>query len=93
MIVRGSGALGLERQREALELLRAGRTQEQVARKFGVSKNTISGLWARHGEPVASPPPPPTLYERLDKLHARLDRVLAQTRGVGILAPEPRTRR
>jgi hypothetical protein len=90
---RGWGVLGVEDQQKVLDMLRAGTVQRLVAEAFGVSRNTIVGIWARHGEPVSAGPDPTTLYERLDALNAKLDRVLAETRGVGILAPEPKAGR
>jgi transcriptional regulator with XRE-family HTH domain len=89
---RGSGALNLAEEARALDMVRAGWTQQRVAAEFGVTKNTIAGLWNRHGKPVELVEPL-TLHERLDALHARLDRVLDQTLGVGILAPEPKAGR
>ena len=85
---RGWGVLGVEDQLRVLGMLRGGMTQAAVAAEFGVTKNTIVGIWRRHGEPV-EPVEPSTLYERLCALHAKLDRVLAETRGIGILAPVP----
>jgi hypothetical protein len=93
--VRGSGALHPVEQEIALDMLRAGTSQRVVAEAFGVTKNTIAGIWARHGEPqiIGTYPEPTTLPQRLDALNAKLDRVLAETRGVGILAPEPKAGR
>jgi hypothetical protein len=85
---RGWGVLGVEDQHRVLGMLREGMTQAAVADRFGVTKNTIAGLWSRHGKPVELAPPL-TLHERLDALHAKLDRVLAETRGIGILSPVP----
>jgi hypothetical protein len=82
--------LGIEDQQKVLDMLRAGTPQRLVAEAFGVTKNTIVGLWHRHGEPgKIESLAPTTLDERLDALNANLDRVLAETRGVGILAPVP----
>jgi hypothetical protein len=91
--VRGAGALGVEDQQAVLGMLRAGSSMRVVAEAFGVTRNTIVGIWNRHGEPVSAGPDPRTLDERLCALHAKLDRVLAATRGVGILAPEPKAGR
>jgi transcriptional regulator with XRE-family HTH domain len=82
--------LGVEDQHRVLDMLRGGMTQAAVADRFGVTKNTIAGLWSRHGEPIKNENiAPTTLDERLDALNAKLDRVLAETRGIGILAPVP----
>jgi hypothetical protein len=87
---RGCGVLHPVEQEIALDMLRAGTSQRLVAEAFGVTRNTIVGLWHRHGEPIKNENiAPRTLYERLDALNAKLDRVLAKTRGVGILAPVP----
>ena len=76
--VRGSGLLGVDEQELALDLIRSGKSMTHVAQAFGVTKNVMSGLWARHGEPVKRHEPT-TLDERLDAIHARLDAVLAAT--------------
>jgi len=79
---RGSGALTVEQQTRVIEMLKSGASQKAVAERLGVSKNTVAGVWARYGEP-GSRRVPTTLYTRLDALHETLDRVLAETRGVG----------
>ena len=89
-----SGKLGLktlsvEQQNRVLEMLRSGETQDAVANRLGVTKNTIAGVWHRRGEPVhQSGIEPTTLYDRCDAMHAKLDAVLAATMGVGRI-PEP----
>ena len=78
--VRGSGLLGVDEQELALDLIRSGKSRAHVARAFGVTKNVMSGLWARHGNPVAkNTREPTTLRQRLDAIHARMDAVLAAT--------------
>jgi transcriptional regulator with XRE-family HTH domain len=85
---RGFGALDIPEQQDALAMLRGGMTQKQVARRYGVSKNVIAGLWQRQGDPHAIPVPT-TLYQRCAALRARLDAVLAETVGIGIVPNEP----
>ena len=75
------GALDAPAIHAALAMLKSGLSQKEVARRLGVSKNTIAGLWHRHGSPKG--PAKTTMAERLDALHARLDAVLAATLGVG----------
>ena len=75
------GALDAPAIHAALAMLESGLSQKEVARRLGVSKNTIAGLWHRHGSPKG--PAKTTMAERLDALHARLDAVLAATLGVG----------
>jgi transcriptional regulator with XRE-family HTH domain len=81
----GSGQLDAREIAAALELLRGGMSQREVAERSGVTKNTISGLWARHGEPTRKQreATPGTLFTRCDALHTELDAVLAETVGVG----------
>ena len=85
-ILRGCGALTVEERDRALVMVRSGFTMSRVAARFRVTKNTIAGLWHRHGEPVSDGPEPGTLFGRMDALHARLDAVLAETVGVGRLS-------
>ncbi len=85
----GFGALSIEQQQAALALLRSGMSQAQVARYHGVSKNVISGLWARQGDPVELREPT-TLYTRCAALHEALDAVLAKTLCVPRIPNEPR---
>ena len=74
-------------------MLQSGEPQKAVAQAFGVTKNVIAGVWARHGEP-GTRREPTTLHNRLDALHAQLNRVLAETAGVGRIAePEREPRR
>ena len=75
---RGTGQLSVEQQERALAMIEAGLTSGTVARAFGVTRNVIAGIRARHGGT-----PKTTMAERLDTLHARLDAVLAATLGVG----------
>jgi hypothetical protein len=77
----------MSRNEEILAFIDAkGVTQEQAARHFGVTKNAVAGIWFRacRGVPCASAEPA-TLLDRMDKLHRRLDEVLAETRGVGVI--------
>ena len=55
----------------------------QIAERFaGMTKNTVIGQAHRRGwRPRREPPPEPsTIYDRLAAHHAKLDRVLAETR-------------
>ncbi len=82
----GSGTLDLERRALALALLRGGMKQKAVAAQLGVSKNTIAGIWARSGDPMPfASLAPTTLSDRCDALVARMELVLAETRGVGVI--------
>ena len=45
------GALDAPAIHAALAMLESGLSQKEVARRLGVSKNTIAGLWHRHGSP------------------------------------------
>ena len=88
--LRGDGALSVDRQEEVIQMLQSGAPQKAVAQAFGVTKNVIAGVWARHGERRE----PTTLHNRLDALHDQLDRVIAETAGVGrITEPEREPRR
>ncbi len=53
----------------------------QIAQHMGVSKNVVSGLVSRRGWRTNNPQPAPwrTMDERLAAIHAKLDRVLAET--------------
>jgi transcriptional regulator len=86
---RGSGALTVEQQRVVLGRLSRGATQSEVARSFVVSKNTIAGIWRRHGDPVRKREPL-TLFDRCEALHARCDAVLRETAGVGRVPNVPK---
>ncbi len=91
---RGCGVLNPAAEARALDMVRAGKSQLEVARELGVTKNTIAGLWNRHGEPKAAGAEPSTLVGRLDALHAKLDRVLAENpTGLGMVRAEPKARR
>jgi transposase-like protein len=82
---RGNGALSIEQQGRVMEMLESGVSQKAVAAVFGVTKNTVAGIWHRHGSPSADPkrPPPTTLFQRCDALEARMRAVLKATEGVG----------
>jgi len=69
---RGIGQLSVEQQEQALAMIEAGLTSGAVARAFGVTRNVIAGIRARHGGT-----PKTTMDERLDAMHARLDAVLS----------------
>ena len=89
---RGSGALSVEQQEEALTLLYGGLSQRQAGAHFGVSKNVIAGIWARSGN-TSDGRAPTTVFDRLSALHTRMDAVLAVTVGVGrIKEPEQKPR-
>jgi hypothetical protein len=80
-LVRGSGQLGLAEQERALAMIRSGARQRDVAAILGVTKNTIAGIWRRHGQP--STPYPSTLWTRCAALEARLSAVIAENDGIG----------
>jgi transcriptional regulator len=82
---RGNGALSVEQQGRVLEMLESGISQKAVADAFGVTKNTVAGIWHRHGSPGIDPkrPQPTTLFQRCDALEARMRAVLDATEGVG----------
>ena len=73
-------------------MIKAGATIRNVAERLSVSKNTVAGIWSRHGEP-GTRRVPTTLGQRLDALHAKLDRVLAETRGIGRIPESERVPR
>ena len=74
-----------------LAILDSGVSQQRIANDLGVTKNVIAGIWARSGRGVNRMPfAKTTMADRLDALHVNLDAVLAVTRGVGRLPPEPR---
>lgn len=81
----GRGALDAEQQARVMQLLKTGASQGQVAKVMGVSKNTIAGVSRRYGEQLQQIEPS-TLGDRLDVLHAKLSRVLHETRAVGRIA-------
>jgi hypothetical protein len=66
-----------------LALLDTGMTQGAVADRLGITKNTVAGIRSRAGLCVPAGPPASTMAQRLDALHARMDAILAETRGVG----------
>jgi transposase len=82
--VRGCGALNAEQQARVLRLLKSGASQADVARIFGVSKNTVAGVSRRYGKHVPQREAT-TLGDRLAVLHSELDRVLSETVGIGKL--------
>lgn len=88
--VRGGGVLSLRDIDRVLAALREGASQLDVALRFGVTKNVVAGVWARFGDPSHVVR---TMANRLDALHAALDQVLADTRGVGRVPNEPKMRR
>jgi len=87
----GCGALDRAAQVRVLAMLETGLTQQAVATQFGVSKNTIAGLWHRQGSPNTKREPS-TLWTRCEKLHAHLDAVLAANLGVGRIPGSERPR-
>lgn len=86
--VRGSGTLDVEQQEEVIDMIRASATTKDVSQRFGVSRNTVIGIWNRHGEPMPRVLASTTLDSRLDALHAKMGRVLAENVGVGRLRDE-----
>lgn len=90
---RGYGALTVEQMVSAIGMLRAGLSQSAVGAHFGVTKNTIAGIWRCRGNGEARGPEPTTMSDRLDALHARMDAVLAVTLGVGRVPEPPREKR
>jgi hypothetical protein len=79
-LVRGCGQLGIAEQERAIDMLRRGASQSAVAAILGVTRNTIVGIWHRHGDPGAAPT---TLWTRCAALEARLAAVIAENDGVG----------
>lgn len=73
-----------------LALSDAGMPQQQIADRFGVTKNTVAGVRNRAGRGVPLDTDPPTLFDRMAELHARMDAVLGVTLGVGRVPNEPR---
>ena len=65
---RGSGALTVEQQDAAIDMLLAGLRQRDVAASFGVTKNTIAGIWSRSGNGETRGPERSTLASRLAAL-------------------------
>jgi hypothetical protein len=63
-------------------------TAAQIGARFGLSKSTVIGQasrrrWRERYTPAADYR---TFAQRIDALHAEMDRVLAETRGVGRIA-------
>lgn len=79
-LVRGCGQLGIAEQERAIDMLRRGASQSAVAAILGVTRNTIVGIWHRHGDPGAAPT---TLWTRCAALEARLAAVVAENDGIG----------
>jgi hypothetical protein len=77
-VFHGRGALNAGQQARALQMIKSGASQGQIALVFGVSKNTIAGISRRYGEHLQQREPT-TLADRLAALHATLDRVLRET--------------
>ncbi len=75
---RGKGQMSVAQQQVAIYMMSTGFSAGQVARHFGVTRNTISGIKSR----FAPPRPPTTLAQRLDAMHAKMDAVLAATLSV-----------
>lgn len=81
---------------EAERLLAAGLSMSQVGARFGVSKSVIKGVAARRGWETSPPTheaPIRTTADRLDALHAKMDAVVAATRGIPRVKPEGRVMR
>ncbi len=92
---RGKGKLGIAEQHHAIAMVKAGLSQKAVAAHYGVTKNTIAGIWSRHGSPEYKPrgADPTTLWTRCDAMHAQLDAVLAANAGVGRIVEDAAKRR
>lgn len=67
------------------ELWKTGMTTALMAVELGTTKNAIIGMRARLGLKERAPigPEPTTLFQRMDAIHANVDRVIAETWGVG----------
>lgn len=73
-------------------MLRAGMRNRDIVAALGVTKNVIAGIALREGlsgESNHIVEEPSTLFERCARLHDRMDRVLAETMGVGRIPNEP----
>jgi hypothetical protein len=79
-----------KRNAAVLALLDTGMTQQAVADRLGITKNTVAGIWARAGRGIPKDGAWSTMGQRLDALHARMDAVRAETVGVGRMPNKPR---
>jgi hypothetical protein len=59
-------------------------SMRQIARQLGLSKNVVQGVLQREASELVTPRDgePRTLHDRCDALHAKMDAVLAVTKGV-----------
>lgn len=65
-------------------------TAEKLAAKYGVTKNAVLGLVRRRGwKNRGDIKPVRTLFDRLQALHDRMDRLLEETKNVGRYAWPP----
>ena len=91
--LRGDGALSVDQQEQVIEMVKTGATlptRRQAVHRQPKHRRRRLGPLRRTRAAVQ----PTTLGQRLDALHAQLDRVLAETTGVGrIPEPEPEPRR
>jgi hypothetical protein len=60
----------------------AGMTYSDIAKAMGMTKNQCSGKADRLGLRPEPREAPRTLGDRMNEIHARLDRVLAETRDI-----------
>lgn len=65
-------------------LTKSGETCSAIARRFGVTKSVVIGIKMRAGlcELAGRPVARETSMQRLDRLHARMDAVLAETQPI-----------
>ena len=75
-------SLTSEQQMRVMHSLNLGMRRSELARSYGVSKDTIDRIWQKYGKTLYEPT---TLGDRLAVLHSKLDRVLLETAGVGRL--------
>jgi hypothetical protein len=75
------------------ELYAAGMTTNDIAEQFDLTKNAIIGIINRHHPDLVETKddrPVRNVFDRCDALHARMDAVLAETRGIGRIANVPK---
>lgn len=63
----------------AVALRDAGWSYARIGRELGTTKNTVLGLFSRRFGPDSPVRSTSTIFERLDALHAKMDRILAET--------------
>lgn len=68
-------------------------TAADIGIEYGVSKSAVIGAARRLGwSSRADGPVVLTLFDRMDSLHANMDQVLNDTKGVGVVAQVPQPR-